>query len=151
MARNRGCELASGEFIAFLDADDLWVRDKLALQCAAFDEDPALDLVWGQVREFDSGSDPQQSSYPARAAQHPGTLLMRRTALRRVGKFSEHYQQAEVVEWAARLLQLGLAQRTLPQVLMYRRLHDSNKGLGNRAAHREYLQVLKRHMDRKKS
>src|SRR5919205_4589183 len=35
-ARNRGVELSHGEFLAFLDADDLWHKDKLAHQIQAF-------------------------------------------------------------------------------------------------------------------
>jgi hypothetical protein len=34
-ARNAGTEAARGEFVAYLDADDLWAPDKLALQLAA--------------------------------------------------------------------------------------------------------------------
>ena len=47
-SRNYGLSLARGELIAFLDADDLWLPDKLQLQVAALDEHPeaALAYVW---------------------------------------------------------------------------------------------------------
>src|SRR5215203_2881736 len=47
-ARNHGVELAEGRFFAFLDADDLWTKDKLQLQLAAFAADPELEAVFGQ-------------------------------------------------------------------------------------------------------
>jgi glycosyltransferase involved in cell wall biosynthesis len=44
-ARNAGARLATGEFIAFLDSDDVWHEEKTARQLALFDADPDLALV----------------------------------------------------------------------------------------------------------
>src|SRR5262245_16865951 len=51
-ARNHGAYLAQGDYLAFLDADDVWLPDKLRLQMAAFAHDPALDQVFGHVQQF---------------------------------------------------------------------------------------------------
>ncbi len=45
-ARGLGLEQSSGEFISFLDSDDLWTRDKLELQVAALDADPRLAVAY---------------------------------------------------------------------------------------------------------
>ena len=47
-ARNEAVKRSSGEFIAFLDTDDFWERDKLKLQIPLF-KDPELRVVYGNL------------------------------------------------------------------------------------------------------
>jgi glycosyltransferase involved in cell wall biosynthesis len=48
-ARNRGITQAKGEFISFLDADDLWSPDKLELQLKALQENPTAGVAYSLV------------------------------------------------------------------------------------------------------
>lgn len=51
-ARNRGINEASGEYLQFLDADDLLGPDKLAFQVAALAQYPHTDIVYGPTLHF---------------------------------------------------------------------------------------------------
>lgn len=53
-ARNRGVAESSGQYIAFLDADDIWEPEKLEKQMAKFADDPKIGLVHCGMREFDA-------------------------------------------------------------------------------------------------
>jgi glycosyltransferase involved in cell wall biosynthesis len=46
-AHNTGIDLSSGDFIAFLDADDEYLPDHLSAHVAAMLEQPEVDLFWG--------------------------------------------------------------------------------------------------------
>lgn len=49
-ARNKGLEMACGDIIAFLDADDLWPPNKLRIQVTRLVNDPKLDVVLGRIQ-----------------------------------------------------------------------------------------------------
>lgn len=51
-ARNLAIENSTGEYIAFLDSDDLWVEKKLALQVAFLDDNPGIGLTFGEAWMF---------------------------------------------------------------------------------------------------
>lgn len=55
-ARNNGVKRSSGDYIAFLDADDIWHPEKIAKQIKRFEEDAEIGLVHCGMREFDNES-----------------------------------------------------------------------------------------------
>jgi len=53
-ARNNGVSRSGGDFLAFLDADDLWLPTKIEKQIARFTAEPSLGLVHVGVDEIDA-------------------------------------------------------------------------------------------------
>lgn len=149
IARNLGVQLARGDWLAFLDADDLWLPDKLAAQCARFAQEPSLDLVFGQVEQFHSADVAEHAAFLPESNRLlngyvVGTLLLRRDTFLRVGYFDTQWKVGEFIEWYARAQDAGMKIAVLPQIVLRRRLHDDNLGLRQReTARRDYLQVMK--------
>jgi glycosyltransferase involved in cell wall biosynthesis len=157
-ARNTGLQAATGEFLAFLDADDRFAPGKLSLQMRALDEDPDLDMVFGHVREFVSpelDEETRATIRPPAATPMPWTapnlMLIRRASFHRVGLFSTTVRVGVTVDWFARADEAGLRHRILPQTVLERRLHTQNNGLRERDSRSQYLEVLKAALDRRRA
>ena len=157
-ARNRAVENATGDFFAFLDADDRFVEDKLERQMTALQDDPALDMVFGHVREFVSPELSQEERSGIRPPAPvplpwtaPNLMLIRRGSFERVGPFSTSLRVGVTVDWFARASETGLRSLVLPEVVLERRLHTQNNGLRERDARSQYLHVLKAAMDRRRA
>ena len=156
-ARNRGVELAQGKFLAFLDQDDLWIKDKLTNQIAAFHHNPAIDIVFGYVEQFYSPELAQgkKDGPPCHSktmpGPHVGAMLITREAFLRVGPFGTNFQIAEFIDWYARSKELGLNSLMLPDIVMRRRIHLNNQSFLKRTHRLEYIRVLKASLDRERN
>lgn len=107
-ARNEGIRAAKGEFLAFLDSDDLWLPDKLEQQLALLRADPMLGMVGGGCVYVDEMGEPlgpvdegpSVISYEdfAIATSLPGSAsnaVIRRSVLAEVGLFDEALYRGE--------------------------------------------------------
>ncbi|MEM9091728.1 MAG: glycosyltransferase family A protein [Cyanobacteria bacterium P01_F01_bin.53] len=56
-ARNRGIQRATGDYLTFLDADDLWTPDKLEKQVNALQQAPGAGVAYSWTRSMDSSGE----------------------------------------------------------------------------------------------
>ena len=152
-ARNAGLARARGELVAFCDADDLWEPTKLARQRAELEAHPELGAVLCGVQEFVSPElDPEVIGVrPVRRRDEgvaTSALLVRRSVVDEVGDFDETLTVGEWFDWYARLRETGHPIGAVDEVLVRRRLHETNNGRRHQQSRGEYLQVLRAHLAR---
>jgi glycosyltransferase involved in cell wall biosynthesis len=149
-ARNTGIAAATGDLVALLDADDIALPQRLAIQIAALGKDPDLALVSSGYEWIDEAG--QQLPWPYHSWRHypdlnqlrtwlfdcpivPSATMLRRSAWSSVGGFSEHLIGPEDWEFWMRLALSGQRMAWNPEVLChYRRVSASVSGSAYRMA-----------------
>ena len=140
-ARNTGISHARGEFLAFLDSDDIWLPDFLAEQLKFFAENPSLDMACADCVYFGNPESEGTSWQSLDPIEEPVTfekilpthggafasfVILRRETVLKIGLFDEALRMLEDYHYWLKFLYRGGRMAYLHKVLGKRRIHGES-------------------------
>ena len=154
VARNNGITSAQGMFIAFQDADDIWLPNKLEVQVKYLLEHPDVEYTICRQQNFkDLGIDLSAKGTKSDLSKGKINLMdlvARKTVFEKVGSFNPDYQVGADFDWFIRAKDAGIPNIILPEFLRHRRIHDSNVSQQIQDRRTNLLRMFKESIDRQR-
>ena len=154
-ARNTGIKAARGNVIAFLDADDLWPKNKLEIQVQYLVENPSVDIVLGHIQLLKMKKEENVIKFQEYLSPRTGPLIgcaiQKKETFLKAGNFDENLPDSEDLDWFLRAKDNGLCLKTIEPVTLFYRLHDTNMTHNKTIHDFKIPQVIKQSLDRRKN
>ncbi|MCX7121898.1 MAG: glycosyltransferase family A protein [Gammaproteobacteria bacterium] len=158
ISQNRGVKIATGDYLSFLDYDDIWENDKLSKQMELMQKEENDPIVFMRIKQFicPSLTSEDRKKIGFYEQELPGyiagTLLISKERFNQIGFFEEKRQLGGFIEWYFRVLEKNIPTKITDAIGLHRRIHNDNMGRQLSVYSRtDYLRILKTNLVRKRT
>jgi alpha-1,3-rhamnosyltransferase len=164
---NKGLEMSTGEYVAFLASDDLWLSDRVSIQVRFLEKNENIGMVFSDAwfLRFNTKTDirwsdykPGINNYFKNSIQNTDmyrvlltqmiipalTVMIRKQVLNEVGFFDENLVYEDDDMWLRIALKYPIAYIDIPLALY--RIHDSNISSNTRFMVKGMIQTIRKHL-----
>lgn len=154
VARNYGISQSQGEFIAFLDQDDLWPKNSLKKMVEVLIALPDIDFAQGLVQEYNYDLDVNEFHISDKLPYwhvNLGSTLFRKSVFFKIGLLSEQLSGSDDLEWFMRAWYQNIKNYHLKRLTLLFRKHDKNMSLDIKTMKTLMLKTYFKHLTWKRN
>jgi len=159
-ARNIGIDESKGELIAFISHDDVWLPNKLNAQVKYLIDHPEIQYTVTRVKFFMEPGCPIPPGFRKEllnkdyVGKMSETLVTRKSLFDLIGGFDPEITYGEDLDWFAKAKDNNISMAVIPEVLVYKRVCDSNvsyRPSDAREINRSILKSIKNSLDKQRN
>ena len=155
VARNTALEMANGDIIGFIDADDIWTKEKITTQLPVLLEHPEIDIVlgafqWVRQTTFSKADEPFENLFDPQISYSFGASLIRKNVFDKIGRLDPAMWYSEDIDWFLRARDYGISIWRQHEIVLFYRLHENNISRHRSVSNSYFIKALKHSIDRRR-
>lgn len=149
-ARNQGLKMATGDYVAFIDADDLWPENKIHDHFEHLHEYPENLISLGSILQFGNDNTQKPERNESVFTLHLGAAVIKKSVFDEIGIMDESMKFAEDIDWFLRAIEIKIPIIPLDKVVYLYRIHQNNMTRNLQEANRFMIKAIKTSLDRRR-
>lgn len=145
IARNTGIKNAHGDYIVFMDADDIFCPNAISMM---YEKIKNFDGIVGMRNNFISPECKNKNPISTKTGHGAiaGCAMFKKSLFDNVGNFDENLQCGDGYDWLLRAKKFGANIQNVDNVFCMRRIHDNNMSITKqKQEYADYCKIIRKH------